>query len=113
MAKKGGVEDNERGFIQTLMALDSMGIVGIMQMVHDRETMMNAMYLFTLGNLKLPHEVLNIRKAVCQRLVKTITPQMVSDMFKRENLSFMVVESVFKMPLSLRKDTLELLNRML
>lgn len=90
-----------------------MDIFGIMQMVHDREILLNAMYLFTLGNLKIPHQVLNIRRSLCQRIIKTLTPQMVQDILKRDKLAFSLVEAVKKMPLSLRKDTTQLVTRLL
>jgi hypothetical protein len=82
-------------------------------MVHDREILMNAMYLFTLGNLKIPHQVINIRRSLCQRIIKTLTPQMVQDILKRDKLAFALVEAVAKMPLSLRKDTTTLITRLL
>lgn len=84
-----------------------------MQMVHDREILMNAMYLFTLGNLKIPHQVINIRRSLCQRIIKTLTPQMVQDILKRDKLAFALVEASFKMPLTLRKDTTNLITRLL
>ena len=55
LAKQGGIDDNEQLFCQAVVLLEKMDIFGIMQMVHDRDILMNAMYIFTLGNLKIPH----------------------------------------------------------
>jgi len=38
---------------------------------------------------------------------------MVQDIFKREKLAFAIVDAVYKLPLSIRKDTNQLVTRML
>jgi hypothetical protein len=47
-------------------------------MVHDKEMLVNAMYLFTLGSLSLPHHFQGMRRNLCQRIIKTLTPEMVA-----------------------------------
>jgi len=46
-------------------------------------------------------------------MIKTLTPQMVQDILKKDKLAFALIDAVAKMPLSLRKDTINLIIRLL
>ena len=107
------LEVNGNLFCETIQALEDQGIFGMMQMVGDHDMLINAMYLFTLGSLQVPHHYQAVRRSLCGRIIKTLTPQMVATILCNKEISFKLIESIWKMPLSIRRDTIVLLQRML
>jgi hypothetical protein len=84
-----------------------------MTAVQDKEVLMNICYLFTLGDLTIPHGVLRKRNLFCNKLIGMISPEMSCEVLKRTQLSYALIEATWMLPVSIVKATNNLLMKIL
>ena len=88
-------------------------MLSVMKAVQDKNCLMNMVYLFTLGDLTLPHGVLKKRTKLCSKLVDIFSAEMSVEILKRVDLSYALIEATWILPVSIVRTTNNLLTKIL